>query len=693
MRPTRITIPIVVVLAVMLATAAQAMAFGTTRAADIPYDGTPDLKNVPAPYQNFPVTIAGAAAAAPVALHNGEAPDLVLTLYSSDPAHPGAHDVAFWKEFSGAHSDIYVGWNDLQAPPPLPQDDHTLTPEQLTYMGEEFDARIWESDVFHFGNYLPRSPRADIDGTRAAIFVYNIRDEAYYDADFPWYTAGYFSKSMQAELDLNCLFIDSLDWANRIGPDSARPYLYEGVIAHEFTHLINSDVDGNEEGFIDEGFACLAEQLLYGTAPSAGQIGEYLVYNRDSLVTWNGAGLEDYGSATLWQDYLWENAGGGELSAPLADRVAPGFEGDKFAETDAKFADSGDAFIWNLNHRPTNGLASIAELVGGMPVVEQMHRDWTLANLLDGRVNNPKWNYRSLELGGADSDFYTIEDGIAFYKQKVGGNMPPTRKNVWRRTVTEPWGAYYRSYAGSAPGVTMTFAGEPQTGVAPAAGSYEWYGGTGAMLDVSVSRLVSGVIPGGKLAFKTWYDIEDQWDYGYVEASADGVTWVKLEQLSKLPMATGDANGSGAYDGPGALTGSSAGWQDAEFSFGALSGDVWVRFRYRTDEAVNGVGWYVDDVHAGTYVDDDTVAGWVNDGWQWTDGMQTNDWSADAFVPFAQGRKKGWSVVSIVPVAGQGTTGEKRLDSHYMKNFRIIGVVANRPTGVLLATGRLTIAK
>jgi hypothetical protein len=693
MKTTRIAGITVVVLLVLLATASSALAFGSLSMTDIPYDATPYVKNVPAPHQNYPATIAGAAAMAPVAPHNDAPPDLVLTLYSSDPAHPGAHDVAFWKEYSGLHSDVYVGWNDLQAPPPLPQDPHDITAEQIKYFGQEFDENIWESDVFHFGNYLPRSPLPDIDGSRAAIFVYNIRDESYWDADFPWYTAGFFSKSMQDELQLNCVFIDSYNWANNLGPDAAYPYTYEAVLAHEFTHLINSDVDPNEDGFIDEGLAEIAMQFIYGTVVTPGEIGEYLVYHRDSLITWNGAGLEDYGSGVLWQDYLWENAGGGTLDAPLASRVAPGYANRKFDETDDKFADPGDAFIWNLNHDQANGLTGVADMVGGMPVVERLHRDWTLANLLDGRVSKPAWNYRNLVLGGADSDYYTIEDGIAYYKQKVGGTMPPTRKNVWRRAATEPWGAYYREYVGSAPGVTMTFSGPAQDGVSPAAGAYEWYSGTGAMLDISVSRRIDGVVQGGVLTFKTWFDIEDQWDYGYVEASADGVTWTRLEQLSSLPMATTDVNGSGAWDGPTALTGNSAGWQEARYSFGTLSGSVWVRFRYRTDEAVNGVGWYVDDVRAGTFIDDDTTSGWTSTGWVWTNGMQDNDWTADAYLPNAKARTRGAAVINLVPLAGRGTDGSAWLDARYMKSFRIIGVMSNRPNGVLLSTGRLTIAK
>ena len=66
----------------------------------------------------------------------------------------------------------------------------------------------------------------------------------------------------------------------------------------------------------------------------------------------------------------------------------------------------------------------MANQVGGMGEVERLHRDWTLANLLDGKVAEPEWNYRNFELGGTDSEFTTIQDGIKFYNAEVGGNMP-----------------------------------------------------------------------------------------------------------------------------------------------------------------------------------------------------------------------------------------------------------------------------
>ena len=85
-----------------------------------------------------------------------------------------------------------------------------------------------------------------------------------------------------------------------------------------------------------------------------------------------------------------------------------------------------------------------------------------------------------------------------------------------------------------------------------------------------------------------------------------------------------------------------------------------LRFRYTTDEAFNGQGWYVDDISVGTFVDPvDTANGWTTNGWLFTTGLQNNDWTADAYVPYAKGGKAGYQVVPVVGLAGQGTTGSQ----------------------------------
>lgn len=708
MRLKRLSLLAVLVFLFALGLSTPGLAAGSLSAGHLPYDIDPLLPNLPTPEQKHPLGaplppgLGGAAAAV------YGPPDIVLTLYDWDPAHGGSHDVPFWKMYEGEHSDIYVGWNDLTPPRESSQQAHSITMDQITYLGQEFDQVIWASDVFHFGMYQPRTPAGDTSGDfglKSAIFVYNIRDEAYW-GDYRFYIAGFFDSSLNDELGVNAIFVDSYDWANRIGPAAARPHLYEGVIAHEFQHLIHHDVDPDEDSFIDEGMADLAEQFIYGTETTASHIGEYLYYHRDSLIDWKGE-LFDYGNAVLWQDYLWERMGGESLDTPWDDRIATGYSGDPFANDSAKFADTGDKFIWDLIHDQDNGLKSIADQVGGgLAAVRELFRDYTLANLLDGTGLDPNWEYRNLELGGADSEGYTIAQGFAYYDSStVGGNMPPTRKRV-PRTVNEPWGAYYRAFSGSAPGFTMKLTAPETNGVAPYTGSWEWYSGQGNLLERTLEWSVSG-IDGGELSFWTWFDIEQDWDYGYVEISVDGgSTWTKLTQTSSLPQGVSNRYGSSAWDGPGGLTGNSGGWKQATYSLSGYSGDVTIRFRYATDEAVNGQGWYIDDLaitDGGSPMIEDGLSGdapgpaWkteAGNGWLYTNGMQNNFWHFDIWKPFAKAKALSSQIISVPLQLALGQyTGSYWINAQYQKSFRAYGVVSNCPDGTFLSRGTLTTQK
>lgn len=696
----RFVLAVAFAVATALAFATPAFAAGRMPTTNIPIDGTDMVKNMPVPPQPG-IDVMGLGTPVPSDyLHDGRPADFLLKLYDMSSLGKGAELIPFWKEASGAHSDIYVAWDDLAAPADSSQLDQTITKAQIDYMATEFDARIWASDVFHFGNYKARPAGTDA-GKRAGIFVYNIRDDAYWSS-YRYYIAGYFSSGLNNGLDVNAIFVDSYNWKDRTGASSARPYLYEGTIAHEFQHLIHSDVDNGEDSFIDEGMADMAEQFIYGTKTTGSHIGEYLFYHRDSLLDWKGE-LFDYGNSVLWQDYLWEQAGGDKLAAtpggdPLAGRVATAYVGNEFADTSAKFTDPGDKFIWDEIHDQAHGLQGVANrFTGGMDTVEQMHRDYTLANLLDGKVSNPKWNYRNLTLGGVDSDFYTIDDGIAYYESNVRGNMPPTRKNVRRNTGVEAWGAYYRTFTGSEPGYSLGFYGKLSDGIAPFTGSHEWYGGLGNMLDRRLTRAIANVPAGSKLTFKTWFDIETDWDYGYVEASNDnGATWHVLAQDgSALRVGVTDVNGSTAWKaGPGAggFTGLSNGWQTPSFGLGGLSGDLLIRFRYVTDEASNGLGWYVDDIALGSFTDpcDTRDAGWLTDsvgGWEFTTGLQHNDWTADSIGIYQKASSPITYTVRPVVLADNNVTylgqrvvsGSVYVPAQYLKSGKTYASVSNRP--------------
>ena len=106
--------------------------------------------------------------------------------------------------------------------------------------------------------------------------------------------------------------------------------------------------------------------------------------------------------------------------------------------------------------------------------------------------------------------------------------------------------------------------------VSPTGGA-AWFSGYGDYLN---RTLTAKIEPNhdATLSYQTWYRLQPGDDYGSVEASPDGVHWQTL----------------------GLLTGSSDGWQAKTV---ALPSDAhYIQFRYRTDDKINGRGWYLDDI-------------------------------------------------------------------------------------------------
>jgi hypothetical protein len=117
----------------------------------------------------------------------------------------------------------------------------------------------------------------------------------------------------------------------------------------------------------------------------------------------------------------------------------------------------------------------------------------------------------------------------------------------------------------------------------------------------------------GSMTFRTWYDLEEDYDYLYLEASTDGETW----QILTTPLGT-DLDPSGNSFG-WAYNGSTTGWRKESIDLSQFSGQkVYLRFEYVTDAAVNGEGFMLDDVSIdsiGYFSDFETDdGGWQPDG-------------------------------------------------------------------------------
>jgi hypothetical protein len=94
------------------------------------------------------------------------------------------------------------------------------------------------------------------------------------------------------------------------------------------------------------------------------------------------------------------------------------------------------------------------------------------------------------------------------------------------------------------------------------------------------------------LRFKTFYKLETNWDYAYVEVSTDGNTFTPIPgNITTTYNPYGNNRGYG-------ITGTSVGgWITAVFSLTAYVGqEVYLRFAYETDQSQTEEGIYFDDI-------------------------------------------------------------------------------------------------
>lgn len=158
----------------------------------------------------------------------------------------------------------------------------------------------------------------------------------------------------------------------------------------------------------------------------------------------------------------------------------------------------------------------------------------------------------------------------------------------------------------------------------PYSGGYEWFGGKADQIDYKLARSVDLT---GKtsatLSFWTWYDIEENWDFGFVQVSTDGgATWKSLSMEGTTSVIDPSGMPTIAANLPG-FTGNSGGWVNKTADLSAYAGQpILLQFRYMTDWGTTMAGFFVDDISvtadgASVFFDNvETVApGWSTNGW------------------------------------------------------------------------------
>jgi immune inhibitor A len=168
----------------------------------------------------------------------------------------------------------------------------------------------------------------------------------------------------------------------------------------------------------------------------------------------------------------------------------------------------------------------------------------------------------------------------------------------------------------------------------PYSGSYEWWGGKA---DLAWNTLTREVDLTGKssatLDFMTWYAIEENWDFGFVQVSTHGgSTWTSLADEEGRVTSEYDPEAAPwiVANLPG-LTGLSNGWIHETFDLSAYAGtSILLSFTYMTDWGTTLDGWFLDEINIvadGTNIfhdDVETLApGWLTSTWTRNNGIRS----------------------------------------------------------------------
>jgi hypothetical protein len=138
-------------------------------------------------------------------------------------------------------------------------------------------------------------------------------------------------------------------------------------------------------------------------------------------------------------------------------------------------------------------------------------------------------------------------------------------------------------------------------------GMHSYYSGLGDHLNNTMEMAtVYPVSLGETIYCSLWYDIENRYDYAYLEASLDqGYSWITVPGNR-----TSNSNPYGTNRGDG-ITGSSGGWVEADFDLGMIGvvpdDVILLRFAYSTDQSVNGEGIYIDLIEPVAVGEDQTL--------------------------------------------------------------------------------------
>lgn len=362
---------------------------------------------------------------------------------------------------------------------------------------------------------------------------------------------------------------------------------YDAVLAHEFQHLIHWHNDANESTWVDEGLSELAVFLNgYGRERWT------IAFEREpdtQLNAWSDetdtAGVH-YGASYLFMRYFTERFG--------ADRVRQLVASD---ESDILGFDS--------------------VLAGDGLGFDDVFRDWVVANYLD-------------DSSFADGRYGYRDAGVSVYVEQ---ELRPAQS--WG-DVVQQYGTDYVALSTESRPMTVRFKGSATVPVLATTAHSGRYFVWSNRSDGSITSMTRPFdltrAERATLEVWMWHDIEEFFDFAYVEVSADGgKSWrILAGQHSVTENPTGNGLGPG-YSGR-SQSESKPDWVKESVDLTLYAGqEILLRWEQITDDGYNAPGLAIDDIaipEIGYFEDfENGDGGWQTSGFVRIDNVLPQHWA------------------------------------------------------------------
>lgn len=481
----------------------------------------------------------------------------------------------------GENVEVWVA-EDVSYPMDDPRETPVITQEQVDYLRDEFERNIYPTATSFFGfpdkldgttSYLedyqivPENYYTGSD--KIMLMVDNVKDQNYYDPSYPNFVAGFFWQTLELYTGRNMITVDTLDW------DRALESVFFSTTIHELQHLIHADNDPAEETWLNEGMSTFAE-YLGGYGHNTGAVNYFLDHPENSLVNWdehlNAPGgpetIADYGQVYLFTLYMHDRYG--------------------------------QEFIRQLALNQGQGIASVEEtlqVAGAAEDFTQLYQDFIAAMVIDDdRHGNPHHNFASIDLRELPVDRAGTPRGYTVNFENA---------QLFEKEGVPAWGGDFKLLAFDGKIDRISFDGIDflpqqwqQVADPLAAENLVFWSNDGEEADntlVFAADLTNTNT--ATLRFDHLLQIEETWDYGFVQVSTDGgQTWTSLgNEHTRTDVPEGGYPAIQASL-PG-FTGMTSSWQQETFDLSRYAGqEILLSFRYRTDWAHQEQGWFIDNL-------------------------------------------------------------------------------------------------